>query len=80
MYGVAKDSAKPDFNAATPTASLAEFLTQRDPLLLTTNAGDDTRNSQKLLAYRDRDKNGVITKLRRTLRGRRRQLRRAVSR
>src|ERR1700730_6213466 len=36
IYGTA-NGAKPDFNAATPS-SLTAFLTQRDPLLLRTNA------------------------------------------
>jgi preprotein translocase subunit SecF len=59
IYGT--NSGKPDFNAATPT-SLATFLTQRDPLLLSANAG--VRYSQlakRILDYRDRDKNGVLT-------------------
>ena len=37
-YGVA-NSNKPDFNAAT-TSSLAAFLTEKDPLFLSVNAGD----------------------------------------
>ncbi len=54
-------NAKPDFNAATPS-SLAAFLTQRDPLLLSTNAGDRySQLAKRLLDYRDRDKNGVLT-------------------
>jgi preprotein translocase subunit SecF len=60
IYGTA-NSTKPDFNAATP-ASLTAFLTQRDPLLLSTNAGDRySQLAKKLLDYRDRDKNGVLT-------------------
>jgi preprotein translocase subunit SecF len=60
IYGAA-NAAKPDFNAATPT-SLTAFLTQRDPLLLSTNAGDKySQLAKKLLDYRDRDKNGVLT-------------------
>ena len=60
IYGAA-NSTKPDFNAATP-ASLTAFLTQRDPLLLSTNAGDRySQLAKKLLDYRDRDKNGVLT-------------------
>jgi preprotein translocase subunit SecF len=52
---------KPDFNAATP-ATLAAFLTQRDPLLLATNAGDRySQLAKRILDYRDRDKNGVLT-------------------
>src|ERR1700686_3446552 len=38
IYGV-KASGNPDFNAATPT-SLAASLNERDPLGLSTNAGD----------------------------------------
>lgn len=60
IYGTA-NTTKPDFNAATP-ASLAAFLTQRDPLLLSTNAGDRyAQLAKKILDYRDRDKNGVLT-------------------
>jgi preprotein translocase subunit SecF len=60
IYGV-KDSSKPDFNAATPS-SLAEFLNQRDPLGLSTNAGDRYQQlARKILAYRDNNKAGVLT-------------------
>jgi preprotein translocase subunit SecF len=60
IYG-ASNAGKLDFNAATP-ASLAAFLTQRDPLLLSTNAGDRySQLAKKILDYRDRDKNGVLT-------------------
>ncbi len=60
MYGV-KDSSKPDFNAATPS-SLAEVLTSKDPLGLSTNAGDRyDQMARRLLAYRDTTKNGVLT-------------------
>jgi len=60
IYG-ASNAGKADFNAATP-ASLAAFLTQHDPLLLTTNAGDRyPQLAKKILDYRDRDKNGVLT-------------------
>jgi preprotein translocase subunit SecF len=60
IYGV-KDSGKPDFNAATPS-SLAEFLNQRDPLGLSTNAGDRYQQlARKILAYRDNNKAGVLT-------------------
>jgi preprotein translocase subunit SecF len=55
-------SGKPDFNATTPS-SLAAFLNQRDPLGLSTNAGD--RYSQlatRILTYRDgNEANGVLT-------------------
>jgi preprotein translocase subunit SecF len=60
IYG-SSNAGKADFNAATP-ASLTAFLTQRDPLLLSTNAGDRySQLAKKILDYRDRDKNGVLT-------------------
>jgi len=60
IYGV-PNAAKPDFNAATP-ASLASFLTQRDPLVLTTNAGDRYQQLAKaILNYRDTTAQGVLT-------------------
>ena len=60
IYGVA-NSSKPDFNAATPPA-LAALLTERDPLLLSTNAGDRYQQLAKtILAYRDSDARGVLT-------------------
>ncbi len=59
-YG-SSNSSKPDFNSATPT-SLANFLAQRDPLGLSVNAGDKYQQLAKsLLAYRDKDSNGIIT-------------------
>jgi preprotein translocase subunit SecF len=59
-FGVAS-SGKPDFNAATPS-SLAAFLTQRDPLGLSTNAADRYQQlAAKILAYRDNEANGVVT-------------------
>jgi preprotein translocase subunit SecF len=60
IYGV-KDSTKPDFNAVTPS-SLAAVLTTRDPLGLSTNAGDRYQQLAKsILAYRDDNKGGVLT-------------------
>ena len=60
IYGV-QNSSKPDFNAATP-ASLAAFLTQHDPLLLSTNAGDRYQVLAKnILDYRDSTMQGVLT-------------------
>jgi preprotein translocase subunit SecF len=57
-YGV---SGKPDFNAATPT-SLAALLTEKDPLLLSANAGDRYQQlAKKILDYRDKNANGLIT-------------------
>ncbi len=60
IYGV-KDATKPDFNAATPS-SLAAALTTRDPLNLSTNAGDrDQQLAKRILNYRDDTKGGVLT-------------------
>jgi preprotein translocase subunit SecF len=60
VYGL-NNSAKPDFNAATPT-SLTTFLTQRDPLLLSVNAGDKyTQLAKAILDYRDKKQNGVLS-------------------
>jgi len=62
IYG-SSNSGRPDFNAAT-TSSLATALTQRDPLALSTNAGDRyTQLAKKILVYRDVTKNGVLTNL-----------------
>ncbi|HXM98414.1 MAG TPA: protein translocase subunit SecF [Candidatus Dormibacteraeota bacterium] len=59
-YGVTS-SGKPDFNSAT-LSSLAAFLTQRDPLGLGAATGDKYQQlAKKLLDYRDKDKNGVLT-------------------
>jgi preprotein translocase subunit SecF len=60
-FGTAS-SGKQDFNVATPS-SLAAFLNQRDPLLLSTNTGDRYQQlSAKILAYRDgNEANGVLT-------------------
>jgi preprotein translocase subunit SecF len=57
------DTSKLDFNSITPTA-LANFLSQKDPLALSIAAGDKYQVLAKnLLAYRDKDKNGLITNL-----------------
>jgi preprotein translocase subunit SecF len=57
LYG----SSKPDFNAATPS-SFTTFLTQHDPLLLSTNAGDRYQQlAKKILDYRDTKRKGVLT-------------------
>jgi len=54
-------SNKPDFNSATPS-SLAALLTEKDPLLLSVNAGDRYQQlARKLLDYRDKNANGVLT-------------------
>ncbi len=61
-YGVA-GTGKADFNAVTPSV-LAKILTQKDPLSLSVNAGDKYQQLAKaLLAYRDTDKNGLLTNL-----------------
>jgi preprotein translocase subunit SecF len=61
-YGV-EGTGKVDFNAVTPSA-LANALSQRDPLGLSVNAGDKYQQIAKnLLAFRDTDKNGVLTSL-----------------
>ncbi|HTQ60564.1 MAG TPA: protein translocase subunit SecF [Candidatus Solibacter sp.] len=62
IYGV-PNSSKPDFNASTTTpSSLALLLTQRDPLLLTTNAGDRYQQlAKKILDYRDSTDRGILT-------------------
>ncbi len=55
------NSSKPDFNSAT-LSSLTAFLTQRDPLLLSTNAGDRYQQlAKRILAYRDTSAKGVLT-------------------
>jgi preprotein translocase subunit SecF len=56
-YGVSRT----DFNSATPT-SLAAVLTEKDPLNLSVNAGDRyPQLAKKLLDYRDKNANGVLT-------------------
>jgi preprotein translocase subunit SecF len=58
-YGVS-GSNKSDFNRATLT-SLAAFLTERDPLILSVNAADRYQQiAKKLLDYRDKNANGVL--------------------
>ncbi len=59
-YGVS-GSNKPDFNRATPT-SLAAFLTEKDPLILSVTTADRYQQiAKKLLDYRDKNANGVLT-------------------
>jgi preprotein translocase subunit SecF len=61
-YGVA-GSSKPDFNSATPS-TLGAFLSEKDPLRLSVNAGDKYQALAKnLLVFRDKDKNGLVTNL-----------------
>jgi preprotein translocase subunit SecF len=59
-YGVAS-TGKPDLNSATPN-TLANALTQKDPLGLSVNGTERyTQLAKDLLAYRDKEKNGVLT-------------------
>jgi preprotein translocase subunit SecF len=59
-YGVATSN-KPDFNSATPS-SLAAFLSEKDPLFLSVNAGDRYQQlAKKILDYRDKVASGVLT-------------------
>jgi preprotein translocase subunit SecF len=59
-YGV-QSSGKPDFNSATPS-TLASVLTEKDPLILSVNAGDKYQQlARKLLDYRDNNANGILT-------------------
>jgi preprotein translocase subunit SecF len=59
-FGV-QTSGKPDFNAITPS-SLSTILLQTDPLGLSVNGADKYNQIAKnLLAFRDKDKNGLIT-------------------
>jgi len=59
-YGLS-GSNKPNFNAAT-TASLAAQLSEKDPLLLSVNAGDRYQQlAKKILDYRDKNAHGVLT-------------------
>src|SRR5215475_2799305 len=61
-YGVSS-TGKQDFNAATPT-TLAKELSAKDPLGLSIAAGDRYQQlARTLLAFRDKDKNGVLTSL-----------------
>jgi preprotein translocase subunit SecF len=61
-YGVS-GSGKQDLNAATPT-TLANFLSSKDPLALSVAAGDKYQQLAKaILAFRDKDKNGVLTNI-----------------
>jgi preprotein translocase subunit SecF len=59
-YGVANLN-KPDFNVAT-LSGLAAFLSEKDPLFLSVNAGDRYQQlAKKILDYRDKVANGVLT-------------------
>ncbi len=55
-------SNKPDFNSMMNPTALANYLSQRDPLGLSISAGDKYQQmARSLLAFRDRDKNGILT-------------------
>jgi preprotein translocase subunit SecF len=57
----APSSSKPDFNSVAPP-DLANYLTQRDPLLLRTSAGNRyTDLAQGLVAARDREHGGIVS-------------------
>jgi preprotein translocase subunit SecF len=59
-YGVATPT-KPDFNSASPV-TLANFFAQRNPLALPAASADQYQAvSKKLLDYRDKVSNGVLT-------------------
>ncbi|HET8925163.1 MAG TPA: protein translocase subunit SecF [Candidatus Acidoferrum sp.] len=61
-YGVS-NSGKADFNSAT-LSTLTAVLTQKDPLFLSVSAGDRYQQlARKLLDYRDKSANGVLTSL-----------------
>jgi preprotein translocase subunit SecF len=61
-YGVASSN-KPDFNSDSVTPStLAAFLSEKDPLFLSINAGDRYQQLvKKILDYRDKVANGILT-------------------
>jgi preprotein translocase subunit SecF len=55
------DTSKPDFNASTP-ATLAKYLTQKDPLNLAAAAGERyNQMAKQILDYRDKNQNGIVT-------------------
>ena len=57
----APTSSRPDFNSVA-APDLANYLTQRDPLMLRTSAGDRyTQLAQALIAARDRDHGGIVS-------------------
>jgi preprotein translocase subunit SecF len=61
-YGVS-NSGKPDFNLA-PVNALTTLLNQKDPLNLGAMAGDRyTQLARRLLEYRDKTANGLVTNL-----------------
>ncbi|HXN71887.1 MAG TPA: protein translocase subunit SecF [Candidatus Acidoferrales bacterium] len=60
-FGTANTAGKQDFNSITPS-SLAAYLTQKDPLSLSTNAGDRYNElAQRLTDARDKQHGGIVT-------------------
>ncbi|MGB8521800.1 MAG: protein translocase subunit SecF [Candidatus Acidiferrales bacterium] len=60
-FGTANAAGKQDFNSITPS-SLAAYLTQKDPLSLSTNAGDRYNQlAQRLTDARDKLHGGIVT-------------------
>jgi preprotein translocase subunit SecF len=60
-FGTANTGGKQDFNSTTPL-SLAAYLTQKDPLSLSTNAGDRYNQiAQRLTDARDKEHGGIVT-------------------
>ena len=60
-FGTANTAGKQDFNSITPS-SLAAYLTQKDPLSLSTNAGDRYNQlAQRLTDARDKQHGGIVT-------------------
>jgi preprotein translocase subunit SecF len=60
-FGTANTAGKQDFNSITPS-SLAAYLTQKDPLSLSTNAGDRYNQiAQRLTGARDKEHGGIVT-------------------
>jgi preprotein translocase subunit SecF len=60
-FGSEASTGKPDFNSASSN-SLAQLLSQQDPLLLGTSAGDRyAQLAHRLTDFRDKERNGVLT-------------------
>src|SRR3984885_12154095 len=60
-FGSSNTAGKLDFNSITPS-SLAAYLTQNDPLSLSTNAGDRYNQlAQRLTDARDKQHGGIVT-------------------
>jgi preprotein translocase subunit SecF len=60
-FGAASTAGKLDFNSISPS-SLAAYLTQKDPLSLSTNAGDRYNQlAQRLTDARDKQHGGIVT-------------------